>query len=288
MAEKMYFGVLESIQEIPAPKTGMSFTSETDTEVTELVSGGRSVYRAPTAYKSFNMSWSTSASKLSWLIALYNGQFGAGPFYMTDPNVNQVNVLPARWSNGWQLAHQSGGWCRPTVSKIYTPTSAPQSNVCFTNRQVTFTQLAAGSNVNTEGVLRTRVIRVPGKAYYFTVDADASGGAGIKVRGYNKSTGAWSTLATVTTFYSISTVVLATDTNITMLEVDIFMPLGSTLNLRGMALGTEAANPNDWMPMGTGVGPVQFSSSTNGQLVSTVIDRIGLSLDFTEVESVEG
>ena len=103
MAEKVYFGVPGNIQEIPAPKSGMGFDNSTDVEVTNLVSGGRSVYRAPTAFKTFNMTWAGNAAALKHLIDLYNGQFGPGPFYLTDPTMNQENVLPSRWSNAWQL-----------------------------------------------------------------------------------------------------------------------------------------------------------------------------------------
>lgn len=45
--------------------------------------------------------------------------------------------------------------------------------------------------------------------------------------------------------------------------------------------------PYEWMPQGEGTGPLQFSSTQDGSLVSAVIDRIGLSLDLTEVQSVE-
>jgi hypothetical protein len=290
MAEKMYFGVLENIQEIPLPKSGMGLNSNSDAEVTNLVSGGRSIYRAPTTFKTFNMTWATTADKLSHLLSMYNGQFGTGPFYMTDPSVNQKNVLPARWSNGWQLAHLAGGWCRPTVMSLAAPTGAPSFVRYYTNRASYFQQVSAGASVKLEGVVRTRIIRVPGKAYYFTFDGSSVGGAGIKVRGYNGTTGVWTTLNTVTVPNSPITVVAAANNTTTMLELDLYMPLGSTLIIQGVALGTidHFTLSGSWMPIGNGIGPVQFADSTNGELVSSTIDRIGLSLDFTEVESVEG
>jgi len=289
MAEKMYFGVLDNIQEIPVPKSGMGYNSNVDAEVTELVSGGRSVYRAPTAYKSFNMTWATTADRLRHIIAMYNGQFGTGPFYLSDPTVNQENMLPARWSNGWQLAHQANGWCRPTVEKAITPTSV-YSGTYYTDRAALFTQVAAGSAVVLEGVVRTRVIRVPGKPYYFSADLESTGGASVKVRGYNGTTRTWTTLLSATSSAMSSLVVADTNTTTTMLELDIYMPLGSTLRVYGLALGTvdHSQYGNNWMPVGNGIGPVTFPDTTNGELVSSTIDRIGLSLDFIEVESIEG
>jgi hypothetical protein len=84
--------------------------------------------------------------------------------------------------------------------------------------------------------------------------------------------------------------VAAANTTTTMLEVDLYMPLGSTLAIYGMCLGSvdHYTFSGLWMPVGNGIGPVQFGDTTGGELVSSVIDRIGLSLDFTEVESIEG
>lgn len=236
MAEKMYFGVPGNIQEIPLPKTGMGIDLETDTEVTQLVSGGRSVYRAPTGFKSFNMTWATTASRLRHLTDMYGGQFGPGPFYMTDPSVDQENVLPASWSNGWQLAHQGNGWCRPRVLSTPMPTT-PSQLLYRTNRAAVFTQATTGTP-KLEGVVRTRLIRVPGKDYYFLMDGAMTGGAAVRIRGYNNTTGTWTNLSLVSTPNSLVIPVVASNTNITMLEVGLYMPLGSTMTISGMSLGT--------------------------------------------------
>lgn len=287
MAEKMYFGVPGNIQEIPYPVSGMGFDTTADTEVTNLVSGGRSVYRAPTTFKTFNQTWRNTSANLKHLIDMYNGQFGPGPFYITDPTVSQQNVLPSRWSNAWQLAHQSGGWCRPVVATETAPLTM-LNTVYRTNRKVTFTQAAAGSSAPVEGVVRTRLIRVPGKSYYIAASGTATGGAAIKVRAFNSTTNLWVLHDTFTTFTGVSTLTLSNaNTTYTMLELDLYMPLGSTLVLRGIALGTEAATAGTWMPVGQGVGAVQFTNTAGGELVSSTIDRVGLSLDFTEVQNVE-
>lgn len=288
MAEKVYFGVPGNIQEIPAPLSGMGFESNADSEVTDLVSGGRSVYRAPTTYKTFSMNWRKKSAELRHIIELYNGSFGRGPFYLTDPTVGEENVLPPRWSNSWQLGYQANGWCRPIVSQDVTPTT-PNTNVYRTDRYVTFTQAGAGASVKTEGVLRTRHIRVPGKSYYLAASGEATGGAGIRVRKFSSDTNMWSTITTFTTFSGAPVQLISgADVTTTMLELDIYMPLASTLVLKGMALGTVNTRSTPWMPVGQGVGALQFGDSTEGELVSNTIDRIGLSVDFVEVESVEG
>lgn len=239
MAEKLYFGVPGNIQEIPYPVSGMGFDSNVDAEVTELVSGGRSIYRAPTAYKSLNPSWRSNSSKLAHLIDMYNGQFGPGPFYMTDPTANQLNVLPSRWSNAWQLAHQSNGWCRPTINTTDGIPFTASAYTANTDRYVKFTQATVGPTVKTQGVLRTRMIRLPGKAYYLAVSGSATGGAGIKVRVFDDYLNQWLDSTTFTTLDGQPRqVVASTSADFTMIELDVYMPLGSTLTLKGLSLGT--------------------------------------------------
>ena len=290
MAEKLYFGIPGNIQEIPYPVSGMGFDSNVDTEVTELVSGGRSVYRAPTAFKTLSPNWRSNSTNLAHLIDMYNGLWGPGPFYITDPTASQLNVLPSRWANSWQLAHQANGWCRPVIQTGWYPPVTPDFKEPLSDRRVKFTQAASGSTVKLEGVVRNRIIRVPGKGYWLAAHGTATGGAGIKVRGFNQSTKAWVALTTFTTFTGAVTSILSSgDTTYTMLELDVYMPLGSTLILKGLALSTLAytGTESPYMPRGTGIGAVQFDNVAGGELVSSVIDRIGLSLSFTEVQNVE-
>ena len=290
MAEKLYFGAPGNIQEIPYPVSGMSFDSNVDTEVTNLVSGGRSVYRAPTAYKTLDMNWKSSSDRLAHLIDMYNGEFGPGPFYFTDPTANQLNVLPPRWANSWQLAHQSNGWCRPVIDTSMNWPTLSDYKTARVDRFVKFTQAASGSTVKLEKVIRIRLIRIPGKTYYLAASGSATGGAGIKVRGLNDGTATWDALTTFTTFTGVPTSVLAAaSTQYSMIELDLYLPLGSTLTLKGLALSTINYTNTEtaWMPRGSGLGPVMFDNTAGRELVSSTIDRIGLSLSVTEVQSVE-
>jgi len=237
VADKIYFGVPGAIEEIRAPESGMGFNNNRDSTETQLVSGGRSVYRAPVSFKSFNLSWKSNSAGLRHLIDLYNGQFGPGPFYLTDPTASAENVLPARWANTWQLAHQANGWCKPVVQNA-TPTTSPAPQLPRTNRIVVFKQALSGSSVPTAGVLKTRTIRVPGKPYYFSAYGSRTGSAAIIIRGFNNSTQTWQTLSTFTDLTGNTTeIIAASNTTYTMIELDISMPLASTLTLYGMCLG---------------------------------------------------
>lgn len=90
--------------EIPAPSSGMGFSNNSDTETLELDTGGRFVVDKSTTYKSFNMSWRSTTPKLQPLIDIYNKRYGTAPFYVQDLNGGEGNILPARWAYPRQLA----------------------------------------------------------------------------------------------------------------------------------------------------------------------------------------
>ena len=237
MPDKMYFGVPGAIKEIRYPESGMGFSNNLDTDETALINGGRSFYRAPNTYKRFNLTWKGGSYGLRHLIDCYNGQFGSGPYYLTDPTADPVNVLPARWSASWQLAHRANGWCKPVIQDIAVP-QTPDLNRPQVSKKVVFTQALTGASIPTSGIVRTRVIRMPGQAYWLTAYGAATGGAGIKVRGYNATTNAWTDITTFTTFTGTTTNVLSTaNTSYSMIELDLYLPLGSTLELQGVCLG---------------------------------------------------
>lgn len=395
-----YFGVPGMIFRIPAPQSDMGFDSNADVEQTQLVSGGRLVSKATTAYKTLNMSWSEYSPALRPLMDALNGQFNVPAFYVTDPSADPANVLPPRWSNAWQLAYQADGWCRPQVNnfgvrslvsyvqypslssvlftqynatlqppalntpttataggtlgagtyfyvvtalnalgetlksnevsvattgttskntltwgtvtgatgyKVYRSTATGTEKLLATVGNVstyadtgsavgtvvpptTSTAYRTPGYVKTSGVLSVRVIRLPGEPYFFSAEGNSSGGAGVRVRGFNSTNNSWEIIGTYAPDGTPKQVVTAADTKYTMLELDLYLPIGSTLTLVGLLLGTKspADTPNQPMRPGTGIGAVQISSALKGSLLSKVIDRIGLSVDFTETQNGEG
>lgn len=173
MANKVYFGVPGAVREIPAPETGLGFSSNAEAEVTQLISGGQSVWRPATAYRSFDMSWRGSSKSLRTLVDMFNGQYGPGPFYLTDPSANQLNVLPPRWANSWQLAHQANGWCRPVVEKLTNFPNTQNIADAFVDRQAVFTQ----NSVEVTEVTRTNLCTNPS----FEVNTTGWAGTGATI-----------------------------------------------------------------------------------------------------------
>jgi hypothetical protein len=228
MSSTIKFGVPGKVVDIPAPQVGMKFTNGRDIEETKLASGGRSVYAAPTTYKSFSANWTSYDYKLRALVDMYRGAWGTQAFWIEDKTADPVNVLPARWGSPHQLASVANGWCLPQVA---LGTGGPHT------RQITFTQGPVGTNTKTSRVLRTRVLRLPGYGYYFSSDIDSTGGAGIIVRGFDSTTNTWTDIATYTTGQTNTLVIPASNTAYTFVEIDLYMPQYSTLTLRALVLG---------------------------------------------------
>lgn len=90
--------------DIPAPSAGMGFSNNSDTETLELDTGGRFVVNKATTYKSFNMSWRSTTPKLQPLVDIYNKRYGTEPFYIQDMHGGVGNILPARWAYAHQLS----------------------------------------------------------------------------------------------------------------------------------------------------------------------------------------
>src|SRR6266566_4949741 len=95
----MLFGTLGHMLPIPYPQSGMGWDHAHDGEETSLVSGGRHVYRAPTPYRKYKLSYSGGTAGLQNLVDIHSGVYGPGPFYMLDINYSGGNLLPTRWAS---------------------------------------------------------------------------------------------------------------------------------------------------------------------------------------------
>ena len=129
---------------------------------------------------------------------------------------------------------------------------------------MTFTQvLTANSQTKTSGVVRTRILRTAGQPIYLTVRGSQTGGAGVIVRAFNADTMAWTSVGTYdpTNVYSPVKVVPETDLSTTFVELDLYLPAGSTLTLTKMALGTV-----DWS---VAAGIVRRNLATNPSFETT-------------------
>lgn len=266
MAKKMLFGPLDRLQLVPYPESGMGWDTSKDSEVTELLSGGRHVYSAPTSYKSFSMSYKAGTEGLRPLVDIYNGVYGPGPFYLTEPNFVSGNLLPTRWASAYQLAHTANYWCKASV--LFDTDALAFQNANFRNNGEFD---AVGQSIT--------VLRVPGKPLYLNGWGEVTGTASVQVYRRNSATRAWEKLTDYT--FDGEMLVSGEDSVFSAVKLVLNCPDDSTLTIDHLNLTTE---PSTIRLPGLGVGAVKFTNDLTGSIQSKLYDRIGLSLDLTEVE----
>jgi hypothetical protein len=312
----MLFGPIGRQVEVPWPLSGMGSDVNLYTETTDLLSGEQAVYRAPVTYKTYNMNWKTGSEKLQPLIDMYAGVYGTGPYYMTDPiaGVQGNNLLPAKWAAPHLLAHTSNGWCDPVVT---AQSNTPES------KQITFTYNADDPADYPKPIIvpvipgqplyfalwgsRTGSAQVKVYRYYRSSQSWVQIGL---------------TYVPTLTNDAPSNVVsqaLADDGDVAAIKIVPYVPAGSTLTLQHIDLAVndyrnytpylygldpgllpsgglypgmtlfpssqfgQTVGTGTMFRSGKGVGPVQFTGNAGGKLDSVTVDRIGLSLDISEV-----
>jgi hypothetical protein len=306
----MLFGPIGNQVEIPWPQSGMGSDVNLYTETTELLSGEVAVYRAPVTYKTFNMSWKGGAMKLQPILDVYAGIYGAGPYYITDmlAGVQGYNLLPAKWAACHLLSYVCNGWADPVVTaQSLTPE----------RRQVTFTGSADYADEFPNPIV---VPVIPGQPLYSSTWGSRTGAAGVRVYRYRRSTLSWSldfTLVPTVTNDVPTLLVSQAESNandIAAVKIVPYCPTGSVLTLAhidlaindyrtytpyifgldpalypaltlypGMLLFPSGPDVQTMFRSGMGTGPVQFTGNVGGRLDSAVVDRIGFSVDLSEV-----
>lgn len=268
----MRIGFPGMISEVPYPASGMGFGNTSDNEVTELANGGRHVYNAPTTFKSFNMTWRSKTSNLQPLLDLYNRRYGNKAFHILDPNNTTGNLLPPRWAYSYQLAHIARGQGQPFVDNVVFP---PQS---------VFNDKAWGGYPPA-----IRIMVQEGRDHYLKAFGTRTGAAGVRYRLHNPyamSWGSWTTHVPTMALNAPQRVLAAIDSpNYDFIELQPVVPSGGSLSLEHMDFATDDYRSYDAPKRpGQGVGALRFTNTLDGELVSSAIERIGLSVDITEVE----
>jgi hypothetical protein len=265
------FGTLTRMLPIPYPKSGVAWNQVRDAEETALVSGGRHVYRAPTPFRRYNLSYAGTTPGLQNLIDFYNGVYGDGPFYVLDYNYAAGNLLPTRWASGYMLRHVAESWCAPV--EIVSTSALAGKSVLFSNVGL-FPE---------KGI--SQVVAVPqDKPLYLKVWGSRTGTAVVRVSKLVTATGAWTVVGDYVPTGSpadLEVVSVGEAGLYSAVKLELYCATGSSLTLDHLTLSTLADSARE---PGKGVGAVQFGSDLSGSIVSKRYDRIGLSLDIIEVE----
>jgi hypothetical protein len=131
---------------------------------------------------------------------------------------------------------------------------------------------------------------IPGQPLYYKAWGSVTGSAGVRVYRYTQATMAWTLDFTIApTLTNDAPTALVTPTQAaagtySAVKLVPYLPATSTLVLAHIDL---AANDYTLLAnkfrFGKGIGPVMFTGNGTGSLDSATIDRIGLSIDVSEV-----
>ena len=280
----MLAGVVGHVAGVPHPLSGASIADNSDSEIRELLSGGRSSWRAPITYQTLSLSWRSTRESLKHLRDLYNRRWGGpGHFWIVPPNAEEDgNLLPMRWSVGTQLAHALNG-----LGRAYVIESSGAS-VLYGGPE--------WNNAQTQGLLpRMQIIVEPGNEYYFGGILSSNGlsaSQGVIVDGHKTSSDSntWTRLLTLRSSTTAGQPVLtkAQSLDYDFLRISFAMPASTVASL---TISSIELSKIDYMTSedrairpGTGLGAVQLTSQLDGSILSNKINRVSYSADFTEVE----
>lgn len=269
----MRIGYPGKMFDIPNPTSGMGFSNNSDSETLELDTGGRFVADKPTTYKSFNMSWRSTTPKLQPLIDIYNKRYGTDPFYITDMRDGVGNMLPPRWAYGRQLGEMHGAIGTPLVDRDGTLFT---SNRYSASQPTILIPLIKGKNHNL-------AIFVSDDS--FPEDADPPmqyrriSTNGIDYEG-------WYAARYTRTGEAPLNICTASQTqDFDFIELRVrFLALPVVIS--HVDLSTSDYRSWDTAPFrpAEGVGGLKFTNALDGDLLMLKNQRIGLSVDCTEVQ----
>lgn len=123
MAQTAYFGNVNRAVWVKAPQSGMGANPTGYSSQMNFLNGGSSVRRSNRTHREFSMSWSgqmngtDTTQDLQIVKDFYDGLYGIGPFYWTDPYSMSSNVMPPHWAAPML---DETDW--PSLSATITPT----------------------------------------------------------------------------------------------------------------------------------------------------------------------
>lgn len=262
----MLFGPLGHMQPIPYPETGLDAPVARKSETTDLVSGGVSVYRAPTSHRSYRLTWKGGTGNLGHLLDCYDGLYGDGPFYFTEFMFSGGNLLPSRWASGHLLRHVNERWCAPV--EVDAPAALSGKASQWHN-----------NSLHPEFGITQTVVPAPGLPVYLRVWGSATGGATIQWQ--TLAAGVWGAWADVTPSATPAGTLLAAADAVEAVRLRLRVPVGGTLTVDHINLTT--ADTGTRAP-GRGIGGVYFTDDYGVNIISKLVDRIGAVVNIIEAE----
>jgi hypothetical protein len=295
MAGKVYFGNATKQTWIVAPQTGLKSTSSGFQAVSQLLSGRQFVKRSRGASRNFNASWIGSMNDSDMTNSLHtikdfaDGIYGAGPHYWLDPFAMASNLMPPHWA-----APMLGESEWPDLVSNIAPTftAATYAND-YPIKYATYALTASyvGDRKITIIIPATHTLNFGWHST--TAGTVASSAAGVRVKLYNRSTGATTDTNPASLLAGGTTRTNTTVDGATYNKVEIFLANGSgstsSATIVGMiaqVLLTGTSVTTGGFITGRGTSAIEFSGPVELEYYTSAIQngQIGLATNFTEVD----
>lgn len=295
MAGQVYFGSGAYQTWIDAPQTGMNADANGSSSTFSFLNGRSYVKRALASSRSFSMNWlgsingTTVQNSLKTIKNFYDGLYGSGPFYWLDPFAMSSNILPPHWAapmlgeNDWP----------DLVSDVIPSFTAASYANDYPIKYATYSLSASYV-----GSRKLTIIIPDGYTFNFGWHSTAAGivsssAAGVRVRAYNRSTGATADSSPASLLAGGTTRTNFTVYGATYSKVEIFLANGSgstsSVNLVAMiaqVLPTGASVASGGFIAGGGTTAIEFTSAPSIEYYTTAISngQVGMSANFLEVD----
>lgn len=266
MSRNLRIGFPGKVWEVPYPSSGMGTAHDAGAEVTNLLGGGKHIRHEPITSKSFNMSWRGKSRDVQPLIDLYNNRYGVRKFFIQDPTVGEGNMLPPRWAFSHQLAYLMRGRRAPKLASvgIIPAIDCPARGAADTAETSLIVMLKQG------------------KDHYLKVWGT---GGSVSVQTYVPGSGTWGTSVLVSPSESNTAPVLVATAQQSVDNMFVKLTLPNTaFKYTNMDFSIiDYRSVEEVRRPGLGTSQLQFTNELSGELVSARIDRVGLSVDVSEV-----
>lgn len=294
MAQTAYFGNTKYATFIKAPLSGMTANPTGYSSQLNFLNGGSSVRRSSRTHREFNMSWNgqmngtDTTENLQVVKDFYDGLYGTGPFYWTDPYAMASNVLPPHWA-----APMLDELDWPNLSANITPTFVDGSYANgFPIKRAVYSLPAGHADTS-----KLTILIPTGYSLHFgwhstSAGITASSAAGIRIVPYNTSGVVQTAVNPASLLAGGTTRTNQTFAGSSFSRVEIFLANGaassSTANLVGMIaqlLPTGTSVATGGFISGRGTTNLEFAGPPTINYISSAINNgyIEMSANFIEV-----
>lgn len=230
---------------VPCPTSPLTRTKMGNKVETVLMNGGTYINETGGNHLKFDMGWLGTITDLQPIKDMYDGIYGAGPFYFIDPT-NLLNAMPPHWA----APSLSGSTKWPSLLKGGVPTFAA-TGVASTSTppplQATYTLPSAVPAFDAT-IVRLTLPVPPTQNLNLRIWGTRTGTGVLRANAYNRTTGALTTTDITPTLAGTT----ATFAGSTYSHIELWLTktttAASTVTLSAMLalVGAGTTTPSTW------------------------------------------